>query len=392
MVRSWGFGVSALGMLALSPSCTLGRHLLLDKVLSDKPPPGQSDASCAHYVRVGLDEGVDANGRPIVEPEVHHLVSAMQKSWWQCASAVANALAKYGSEVEDAFQMEQRTITKHLNEIKSALEKGKPMQSISPAFEWAQSGDWVYINAKMSHKLDAPATLNVISEGVEMEERSLKFAAARDHKRFSLDLSLHDAIDPEPSTISFGSVGRVTFTLKKAKGGVKWPKLLADGQKKPAVNMHVWWTKQEEHSDELDDLEEAATAAAERAEKMAKEEGGGGAPEDGKVESGDGDADASKEGAAATENTMSPQRQLASKKKKVATAFAKEKRARFEELEKEKRAAVKSIDEEASRKKKEAEEALQTRKASIDEEFGLLVKKRHAEVEAEHKANERSEL
>lgn len=36
--------------------------------------------------------------------------------------------AKYGSEVEDAFQMEQRSITKQLNEIKSALQKGKPMQ------------------------------------------------------------------------------------------------------------------------------------------------------------------------------------------------------------------------------------------------------------------------
>lgn len=38
---------------------------------------------------------------------------------------------------------------------------------------------------------------------------------------------------PQPSTVSFGSVGRVTFTLKKAKGGVKWPKLLDDEQKKP---------------------------------------------------------------------------------------------------------------------------------------------------------------
>lgn len=36
--------------------------------------------------------------------------------------------AKYGSEVEDAFQMEQRSITKNLNEIRSALEKGKPVQ------------------------------------------------------------------------------------------------------------------------------------------------------------------------------------------------------------------------------------------------------------------------
>lgn len=71
--------------------------------------------------------------------------------------------------------------------------------SISPAFEWAQSGDWVYINAKMSHKLDAPATLNVVSEGVQMGERSLKFAASKDHKRFALDLALHADIDPDVS-------------------------------------------------------------------------------------------------------------------------------------------------------------------------------------------------
>lgn len=41
---------------------------------------------------------------------------------------ISSGRAKYGSEVEDAFQMEQRGITKHLNEIKSALQKGKPVQ------------------------------------------------------------------------------------------------------------------------------------------------------------------------------------------------------------------------------------------------------------------------
>lgn len=70
-------------------------------------------------------------------------------------------------------------------------------RSIAPAFEWAQSVDWVYINAKMSHKLDAPATLNVVSEGVEMGERSLKFSAVKDRKRFALDLAFHAGIDPE---------------------------------------------------------------------------------------------------------------------------------------------------------------------------------------------------
>lgn len=57
----------------------------------------------------------------------------------------------------------------------------------------------------MSHKLDAPATLNVVSEGVTMSERSLKFAASKDHKRFSLDLALHADIDPDVSET--GTVG-----------------------------------------------------------------------------------------------------------------------------------------------------------------------------------------
>lgn len=57
----------------------------------------------------------------------------------------------------------------------------------------------MFINAKMSHKLDAPATLDVVNEGVHMKERSLKFAASKDHKRFALDLALHADIDPDVS-------------------------------------------------------------------------------------------------------------------------------------------------------------------------------------------------
>ncbi|CAM9111479.1 unnamed protein product, partial [Pylaiella littoralis] len=410
MMRSWRISVASLCMLASLPTCSFGRHILLDKIFSDNPPPGQSDASCAHLVRVGLDEGIDAKGNNIVEPEVHHLISAMRKSWWECAAAVANALAKYGSEVEDAFQMEQRSITKSLNEIKSALQKGKPMQSISPAFEWAQSGDWVYINAKMSHKLDAPATLNVVSEGVKMNERSLKFAASKDHKRFSLDLTLHADIEPDTSTVSFGSVGRVTFTLKKAKNGVKWPKLVDDDQKKP-VNMHVWWAKQEEYSDELDDLEEAAAEASEK-EAKAEKDGGGGGGGGGDVSdvgkggaAGAADPDSAKKAAVEPEiadATMSPQRRLASEKKKASMALAKEKKSRYkmEELEKEKRAVTKSIDANAASKKKEAdkgEEYLDRTKfwilkAAVAEEFEVLIKEKHAEVEAAHEASQRAEL
>ena len=55
----------------------------------------------------------------------------------------------------------------------------------------------MYINLKMSHKLDAPATLNVVSEGMSMQERSIEFAASKDQKRFALSLTLHADIDPD---------------------------------------------------------------------------------------------------------------------------------------------------------------------------------------------------
>lgn len=94
----------------------------------------------------------------------------------------------------------------------------------------------------------------------------------------------------------------------------------------PKVNMHVWWTKQEEFSDELDDLEEAAAEAAEREEKAKKQEGAG------TEEAGGDDPDAEKKAAAEaariSAESMSPQRRLAAEKKKANAALSKEKKAR----------------------------------------------------------------
>lgn len=53
--------------------CSLRRNLLMRAA---------SSCYCVHLCYI----------RECKPAEVHHLVSAMQKSWWQCASAVANAL------------------------------------------------------------------------------------------------------------------------------------------------------------------------------------------------------------------------------------------------------------------------------------------------------------
>ena len=41
------------------------------------------------------------------------------------------------------------------------------------AFQWCQSGDTLFLNVKFSHKLDAPATLNVETTKVEITEKKL---------------------------------------------------------------------------------------------------------------------------------------------------------------------------------------------------------------------------
>lgn len=92
----------------------------------------------------------------------------------------------------------------------------------------------------------------------------------------------------------------------------------------PPVNMHVWWSKQEEFADELDGLEEAAAEAASAASASAEA-----------ADTGDNDEDAAAAAAtaAAADNAgvatpMSSERRLAKAKKDAATSFSKEKKAR----------------------------------------------------------------
>eukprot|EP00953_Heterococcus_sp_UTEX-ZZ885_P005658 3515-Heterococcus_DN1.PRE.2 len=155
------------------------------------------------------------------------LSEALQKAWWNCSAAIIERLAQSSSvaALDNAFQTEQRAITKQLNALKSLLESSKPAQEISPAFEWAQSPDEVYINVKFAHKLDTPATLGVTIDAVDITaDRLVLKGSSPGRKQFLLDLSLYGTVDPDNSSWSSGSVGRMTIQLKKQQTKPsKWP-------------------------------------------------------------------------------------------------------------------------------------------------------------------------
>ena len=71
---------------------------------------------------------------------------------------------------------------------------------LSPAFQWAQSLDTVFLNVKFSSRMDGPTTvLNVVDENVTITRDSLSFSAmGKDKpKRIRLQLTFARDLDPE---------------------------------------------------------------------------------------------------------------------------------------------------------------------------------------------------
>ncbi len=153
---------------------------------------------------------------------------------------------------KDEFDNQKRLFTKEFNDITRMIEQLAPIATIPPAFQYAQSLSEVLLNIKFSHKIDAPATLNVEPVNVTLTNEGKLFLLASDgaRKNFKLDLDLYDEIIPSESTYALASVGKFTFTIKKAKSPSKWPRLTKSTQKIP--NLHIWWEMAEKYEDDFE--------------------------------------------------------------------------------------------------------------------------------------------
>ena len=143
---------------------------------------------------------------------------------------------------------------------------------VNTAFQWAQRPDFVYLNVKFSSRIDGPVTcLNVDNEKVTLTNQTLLFEAVgrQKPKTFRLNLTFHGEIDPERSTWSFASVGRISFTIAKVERET-WPRLLA-GKLKPK-NMHSWYDRQTALDAEVKKEKEAAKKAKDEEDARAKKE------------------------------------------------------------------------------------------------------------------------
>jgi hypothetical protein len=177
---------------------------------------------------------------------------AMRLGLWSCAKKIVASKEGDGVNFRSLFDLEQRSIMKEISLLKTTIESNLPMSNVAPAFQWAQSANEVLLNVKFSHKIDAPATLNVEPNNITILENRLILRASDGRKNFNLDLELLRSINPVESRYEMASGGRMTFSLKKNETS-QWSRLLKSKDKKIS-NMHFWWEMQEKYSDELEEL------------------------------------------------------------------------------------------------------------------------------------------
>lgn len=119
-----------------------------------------------------------------------HVGYAMKRGFWKCAKELSNMANFLRIDVRSVFDMESRSIAKEIKDIKATIESTLPVSVISPAFQWAQSTTEIFISVKFAHKLDAPATLNVEAETVNITEDNLTLKATDGRKVFNLNVDL----------------------------------------------------------------------------------------------------------------------------------------------------------------------------------------------------------
>lgn len=201
------------------------------------------------------DECAKAVSSLTKEEKIPSFVESMRRGLWECAkSNVASGQLLPEIDYKGAFDVEERMMLKEIASLKSTIESYLPVPSINCPFKWAQSPTEIMLSVKFSHKIDAPATLNVVAKNVTLTPDRLVLLASNGAKNFNLDIEFMSNVVPDESSWSMASVGRMTFTIKKLQSPSKWASITKDNKKMP--QMHFWWEMQEKFSDELDKLED----------------------------------------------------------------------------------------------------------------------------------------
>ena len=182
------------------------------------------------------------------------LEKLITKGLYTAAQYLVEELSKRQIKFKDQLKTANYNISKKLKELYNDFRfEEKDYITASPAFQWAQNSDSIFIEIKYAHRFDAPGCLDVKKEKVNIEENLLSFIAycvqGDTPIKFDLNIDLFDKVDQSLSHYNSNSVGRYQITLKKKEVSY-WKSLLNDKAESPQ-NMRMWIEMREKYIEDI---------------------------------------------------------------------------------------------------------------------------------------------
>ncbi len=189
-------------------------------------------------------------------------------------------LNKRGVKFRDALNIAINNVQKKLEDLGNKFKfEDSDFQVVSPAFQWAQSMQHIYIQIKFAHRHDSPGCLEIKNQTIEIYKNMVFFKGycvlGDVPIKFELNLELYQNINKEESSWDLSSVGRFQLSLKKGMSNMYWDRLLKDANEN-IPNMKVWFEMRAKYENELqsymdEDDEAEFKRQTEEIEKNAKE-------------------------------------------------------------------------------------------------------------------------
>lgn len=181
-----------------------------------------------------------------LDPQV--ITKVVSRQWWELARDIVQK--SHTQQVDLSFNVRKavQTLKEEADELLRTLNpKYGQAQQVAPAFQWAQNDTSIFLTIKYTVRWNAPGALEVTDPSVNMTGNVFNFTGLGKHSnnkyKYWLSLNMFDDINPDLSSWSAASVGKLSVTLRK-KWARKWPRLIAN-KKLKISNMHIWSERQE---------------------------------------------------------------------------------------------------------------------------------------------------
>jgi len=179
------------------------------------------------------------------------ILSYVNKRMWKEAGYLINE----GEDIDLAYLREQLIkIKQPIDKFLRKSELAPKETTLNPAFKWAQSKDYIFLDVKLAHRIDSPACETIENDKLDIQGDTVTLTGYCENSgqkhRVELSITLHGEVDASQSTLTKFS-GRVSLELKKKDAPSAWPRLLKSPR---PTNMHIWWELADKYRSEVDAL------------------------------------------------------------------------------------------------------------------------------------------